>query len=62
MSDKDLTRARDLLFRVGDHFLPLGEPAYRARDGEHHGEHRNGQTHGLVDDAGIEIDVWVKLA
>ena len=41
VTDKDLAWTRDFLFRVGDHLLPLCEPIYRARDGEHHWEHRH---------------------
>src|SRR6266481_5208411 len=60
--DKDLTWTRDFLFGVDDHLLPLREPTDCARDGEHHGEHRDRQTHRLIDDAGIKIDVRVEFA
>ena len=62
MADKDLTWTRDFLFRVGDNLLPLCEPTHRARDCEHDREHRNWQTHCLIDDAGVKIDVRVKFA
>src|SRR3954452_1406629 len=35
----ELARPADLVFRVGDHFLPLRDPAHRARQREDAGEH-----------------------
>ena len=61
VSDKDLARASDFLFRVGEHLLPLRDPTTGARDREQNREHRRRQTHGLIDHAGIEIDVRVEL-
>src|SRR5689334_424322 len=59
---EDLTRARDLLIGVGQHLLPLGEPADDARDGEEDREHLHGEPHRLVDQAGVEVDVRIELA
>src|SRR5205823_4640059 len=38
VSRVDLARARDLLLRVGEHLLPLGEPAREPPEREQHGE------------------------
>src|SRR5688500_1621018 len=40
----------------------VGQPAGRAGDGEEHCEHLDGETHGLVDQARVEVDVGVELA
>src|SRR5689334_4482905 len=58
----DLARAGDLLVRILEHFLPLREPARDAGDGEEDGEHFRRDAHGLVDEAGVEVDVRVELA
>src|SRR5260221_4831352 len=58
----DLSGPRDLLFGVEQHFFPLGQPAGRARDGEKHREHFDGEAHRLVNQAGVEVDVRVQLA
>src|SRR5213082_899149 len=58
----DLARAGDLLLGVVDHLEPLGHPARGARDREHHGEHVGGDVQGLIDQAGVEVDVRVELA
>ena len=50
------------MFRIGQHLLPLCQPPGCARDSEQHGEHLGLETHGLVDDPGIEIDVGIQLA
>src|SRR5258708_1707050 len=58
----DLPRPRDLLLRIEQHFLPLGDPAGRPGNREQDGEHLHRKTHGLVNEPGIEIDVWIELA
>src|SRR5216684_752461 len=58
----DLARAGDLLVWVLDHFLPLRQPAGNARDGKEHREHVHRELHGLIDQAGVEVDVRVELA
>src|SRR5580700_6050520 len=57
-----LARARDFLLGVEQHLFPLGDPAAGAGDGEQYGEHRYRETHRLVDQAGIKIDVGIELA
>ena len=41
---------------------PVRQPARRAGDGEQHREHLDREAHGLVDEAGVEVDVGVELA
>jgi ATP-dependent Clp protease ATP-binding subunit ClpA len=36
---------------------PVGQPARGAGDGEEHREHLEGEAHGLVDEARVEVDV-----
>src|ERR1039458_5886506 len=57
----ELARTANLLVRFLDHFLPLGDPADRARECEQHGKHRGRDAHRLERDAGIEIDIRVEL-
>src|ERR1700690_2180097 len=57
----DLARPRDLLFGIEKHFLPLRDPPRSAGNREKHREHGYGETHRLVDQAGVEIDVGIKL-
>src|SRR6476646_7079802 len=45
----ELARAADLLVRVFDHFLPLTDPADRAREREQHGEHGGREAHRHVE-------------
>jgi hypothetical protein len=58
----DLSGANDLVLGVLNELIPMGQPASKARQGEHDGEHFGGDTKGLVDNAGVEINVGVKLA
>src|SRR5882762_421976 len=58
----ELARTADSHMRVGDHFLPMGNPTGGARDGEHDREHGTRNSESAVDDARIEIDVRVQLA
>src|SRR5258708_27323253 len=57
----ELARAADLLARILDHFLPLGDPADGAGDREQHREHGGREAHRLERDTGIEIDVGIEL-
>src|SRR5687767_2511176 len=57
-----LARPPDLVFRVGDHLLPLRDPAHRAREREDAGEHRHRDAQRPLHDARIEIDVRIELA
>src|SRR5712691_6843366 len=58
----ELARAADLVLGIGDHLLPLGDPAHRARKREDAGEHRHRDAEGALHDARVEIDVRVELA
>src|SRR5271163_415489 len=57
----ELARTADLLARILDHFLPLGDPADGASDRKQRREHGGREAHRLERDAGIEIDVGVEL-
>src|SRR5258708_10507934 len=57
-----LPRPADLVLGIGNHLLPLCDPAHRARDREDAGEHRDGDAERALYDAGVEVDVGVQLA
>src|SRR3970282_2215733 len=57
-----LARPPDLVLRVGDHLLPLRDPAHRAREREDAGEHRHRDAERALHDAGVEGDVRIELA
>src|SRR6266571_1313134 len=57
MARIELTRARDLLFGILEHFLPLCEPSDGSRNGKKNSEHLRLETESLIDDSRIEIDV-----
>src|ERR1700678_4030024 len=57
-----LTRPADLHLGIGHHLLPVCNPACRAGDGEHDGEHGARNSQSAVDDSGIEVDVGIELA
>src|SRR5208282_6101655 len=58
----ELARAADLLLRIGDHLVPLRDPA----DGPRQREDGREQPHRYADralhDAGVEVDVRIELA
>ena len=58
---EELTRATDALGRVLNHLIPLGNPANSPGNREQHGEHGCRNSDRSEDDAGIEIDVRIKL-
>src|SRR6266849_3628658 len=58
----ELARPSDLVLRIGDHLLPLRDPADRARERKDAGEHRYRNAERALHDAGVEIDVGVELA
>src|SRR5687768_7963433 len=57
-----LARPPDLVLRVGDHLLPLRDPAHRAGEREDAGEHRHRDAQRALHDAGVEVDVRIQLA
>ena len=61
-ADIQLTRAEEPGFRIGDHLVPMCDPANGARHGKDRGEHRHRQAQRAKDDAGVEIDIGVELA
>src|SRR5260221_12475904 len=58
----ELARPADLVFRIGNHLLPLRDPADGAREREGAGEHRHRDAQRPLHDAGVEVDVGIKLA
>src|SRR5665647_1410153 len=58
----DLLGPGDLLLLVLHELQPLREPARRTADGEEHGEHLGREREGLIDQAGVEVDVRVEIA
>src|SRR5271167_2689149 len=58
----ELPRAADLLLRIGDHFVPLRDPADGARQGEDGREQAARNAQRALHDAGVEIDVGIELA
>src|SRR5581483_8356881 len=59
-TDVQLPRTRDLLLAVGEHLLPLRDPAGQPSDREEHGEVVGRVAHRLVDQAGVEVDVRIE--
>src|SRR6185369_6726160 len=57
----ELARTADLLVGVGDHLIPLRDPAYRSSEREQRREHVGREADRIEDHAGIEIDVRVEL-
>src|SRR5687767_6906447 len=57
----DLPWPGDLLVGVAQHLVPLGQPTRSPRNGEQHREHVEREAHGLIDQAGVEVDVRVQL-
>src|SRR3981189_3521267 len=58
----NLPRTSDLLFRVEQQLFPLRNPAGGARDGKQHREHGHREAHGLVYEPGIEVHVRIEFA
>src|SRR5687767_15516594 len=57
-----LPRPPDLVLRVGDHLLPLRDPADGAREREDAGEHRHRDAERALHDPRIEVDIRIQLA
>src|SRR6266481_2005942 len=58
----ELARPADLVLGIGDHLLPLRDPAHSAREREDAGEHRHRDAQRALHDAGVEVDVGIELA
>jgi hypothetical protein len=56
-----LAGATDLLLRILDHLLPLGNPANGAREREQNREHVGWEAHRFQRYTGIEVDVRIEL-
>src|SRR5437899_2200160 len=61
-TDEQLARTADLLLRIGNHFIPLGDPADGTRHREDTGEQRYRDAECGLYDAGVEIDVRIQFA
>ncbi len=57
----ELAGTTDFLFRILDHFFPLGNPANGSCKGKQHREHGGRETKRLQGNAGIEIDVRIEF-
>src|SRR5437763_16860579 len=58
----NLARTGYFLFRIEEHLFPLRDPARSARNRKQHGEQGHRESHGLINQAGVEVHVGVKLA
>src|SRR5437879_6212954 len=62
VSHIDLARARNFLLGVEEHLFPLRDPTGGARNREEDGKHGHRETHRLINEAGVEVHVWIELA
>ena len=62
LAEVDLARARDLLLGISHEFIPLRQPSRSARNSKQHSKHVRLESHRLVDDARVKIDVGIELA
>ena len=62
VAEIDLPRTGDFLLGVEQHLLPLRDPAGSARNRKEYREHGDREAHGLVNQAGVEVHVRIKLA
>src|SRR5579872_6952348 len=60
VAEINLTGPGDFLLGVEQHLFPLRNPARGARDGEQHREHCDREAHGLVNQAGVEVDIGIE--
>lgn len=58
----ELAGPADTLFRIGNHFFPLGDPADSTGQGKDAGEEVGWDAECGLDDAGIEIHVRIEFA
>src|SRR5271167_3170475 len=58
----ELPRPADLLLRIGDHFIPLRDPANGSRQREERREQAHRDADRALHDAGVEIDIGIELA
>src|SRR6266581_7407458 len=62
MAEVDLAGASNLLLGVEEHLFPLRDPSRSARYREQHWKHRHRETHRLINEAGVKIDVGIEFA
>src|SRR5260370_8270650 len=58
----DLAWPRNFLLGIEEHLFPLRDPARSSRNREQYGKHGHRETHRLINQAGVEIHVGIKLA
>src|SRR6266568_9346725 len=59
---EELPRPADFLVRVGDHLVPLSDPADGPCQNEDRGEQAHRDSDRALDDARVEVDVRIELA
>src|SRR5690349_1445474 len=62
VAEINLPGPRDFLFRIEEHLFPLRNPARSAGNCKQHRKHGHWETHGLVDQPGVEVHVGIELA
>ncbi len=60
-SGVDLARAPNLGAWALHHLFPMGDPAWESTHCEEHWEHRCWEAHRSINEARVEIDIWVEL-
>src|SRR5688500_11482910 len=58
----ELAWPADLVLGVGNHLLPLRDPADGAREREDAGEHRHRDAERALHDAGVEVHIRIQLS
>ena len=58
----DLAWPNDLVVRVLNELVPVGKPACEPGQREEHSKVLGREPDSLVDDARVEVDIWVQLA
>src|SRR5712692_816458 len=62
MAEVDLAWPRNFLLVIEEHLFPLGDPPGSARNREQDRKHGHREAHRLINEAGVEIHVGIKLA
>src|SRR3989339_1849993 len=60
-TEANLTRSGNFLIRVVQVFLPVGKPSGGSRNGEQDGEEVHRESHGLIDQSRIEVNIGIQL-
>lgn len=57
----DLTWSHNLVMWIVKEFVPMCQPSCQSWESEENGEHLGWDAQSLVDDSGVEVDVWIQL-